>query len=187
MDQINIKNNVIDTVGDALAFNSGSVAPQVPGVVMQQIAVEDNILRASRNSIRIRDLHSTATNGPVSFQSVSVSNNELISDGLHPVTGIRVDPLASILDTNIEAALNWWGDASGPDSLGTGLGTNVDAKVVFCPWLDDVPGSGAPASNLSITCPANITAETAVDTCGAQVSVPAALFSGCNSLRRFCT
>ena len=58
----------------------------------------------------------------------------------------------------VDAILNWWGDASGPDVLGPGTGDSVSANVLFCPWLTS-PSNGSPVSldPVIITCPPNVT------------------------------
>ncbi len=63
-----------------------------------------------------------------------------------------------------------------PDILG-----EASANIVYCPYLDDVPGVGAAVSGLSITCPASVSMPTGVDTCGATVAVGAAQVTGCDA------
>ncbi|MCO6464232.1 MAG: HYR domain-containing protein [Saprospiraceae bacterium] len=51
--------------------------------------------------------------------------------------------------TNIvDGQFNWWGDASGPSGVGSGIGSEVTTGITYCPWLDGVPvslgGSGMP-------------------------------------------
>src|SRR5690606_27694489 len=46
-------------------------------------------------------------------------------------------------DPDVAAQCNWWGDASGPSSEGTGSGSQVGSDITFAPWLvsDDLAGS----------------------------------------------
>jgi hypothetical protein len=61
--------------------------------------------------------------------------------------------LLNYTDNNevIDAAGNWWGDASGPNGEGPGIGDNVTARVVFSPYsqveIGDVDLDGATNSN----------------------------------------
>ncbi len=41
----------------------------------------------------------------------------------------------------VDAALNFWGDASGPSGVGVGSGDAVSANGNYCPWLDAAGGS----------------------------------------------
>ena len=42
----------------------------------------------------------------------------------------------------IDARNTWWGDASGPDGSGPGVGDEVSGNVLFNPWLTTSPSSG---------------------------------------------
>ncbi len=66
----------------------------------------------------------TATN-------VVVSNSSIVGNG----DGIATSALAA----TVTAEQNWWGHASGPSGVGTGLGDRVGANVDFDPWLTTVP------------------------------------------------
>jgi hypothetical protein len=63
-----------------------------------------------------------ATVGPI-------NNNDLSSNG-----GLGVDNLSS---TVLDAGLNWWGDASGPNVASNpgGTGSGVSTEVDYSPWL----------------------------------------------------
>ena len=47
----------------------------------------------------------------------------------------------SISTTSLDAAYNWWGDASGPSGVGPGDGDAVSTRVLYSPWLGAEPGS----------------------------------------------
>ena len=54
---------------------------------------------------------------------------------------------------SVDAALNWWGDASGPSDVGPGSGDAVSADVVFSPWLGANPDGDALLAGVQITAP----------------------------------
>jgi PKD repeat protein len=45
-------------------------------------------------------------------------------------------------DGVLDATCNWWGDLSGPNGVGPGIGDNVSDYVMYCPWLTDVYPAG---------------------------------------------
>ncbi|MCK4580730.1 MAG: right-handed parallel beta-helix repeat-containing protein, partial [Dehalococcoidia bacterium] len=42
---------------------------------------------------------------------------------------------AADVDADVDATLNWWGNASGPSGEGTGSGDAVSTNVIYSPWL----------------------------------------------------
>jgi len=61
-----------------------------------------------------------------------------------------------VITTNpeVDAILNWWGDASGPDDVGPGTGDSISVNVLFCPWLMmPMDGSRFPLDPVEVTCP----------------------------------
>ena len=59
------------------------------------------------------------------------------------ITGNSTIGVDNTTGVDIDATLNWWGDATGPATVGLGLGDMVSVDVIYCPWLDDVVGSGS--------------------------------------------
>ena len=48
----------------------------------------------------------------------------------------------------VDATLNWWGNASGPSGEGPGTGDSVSENVIFCPWLDAATPGGMAKSGI---------------------------------------
>lgn len=46
----------------------------------------------------------------------------------------------------VDAISNWWGAADGPSGVGPGSGDGVTSDVLYCPWLDAAPPTGALAT-----------------------------------------
>ncbi len=71
----------------------------------------------------------------------TIRNGELIGR----TYGVRNDTPAAVVD----ARQNWWGDASGPSSVGPGTGSHVTTGVLYDPWLGrpDDDGDGIPADD----------------------------------------
>ncbi|MEM9885875.1 MAG: right-handed parallel beta-helix repeat-containing protein [Bacteroidota bacterium] len=73
--------------------------------------------------------------------SIKINNNNITGN----LTGV------SNYSTNgfeVDGQSNWWGDAAGPNENNTGMPGNGDivnetpGEIDFCPWLDDVVGTG---------------------------------------------
>ena len=75
----------------------------------------------------------------VNFGSPTVRDNDITGNTNYGVYNRRT--------TTIDAADNWWGDASGPSGVGPGSGDPVSDYVVYTPWLE------APANPSSDTNP----------------------------------
>ena len=56
----------------------------------------------------------------------------------------------------VDAALNWWGDASGPSGEGPGSGDAVSSDVIFSPWLGIDPDGDPLLPGVQITGPQTI-------------------------------
>ena len=61
---------------------------------------------------------------------------------------VNMDPTA-----NLDAALNWWGDVTGPSGEGSGIGNGVGPKVIFSPWLGTAPDGDPTQPGVQITGP----------------------------------
>ena len=61
------------------------------------------------------------------------------------ITGNGIFGVESFTDEDVDATLNWWGDADGPSGEGPGNGDAVTTNVSFDPWLlleGDCDGDG---------------------------------------------
>ena len=91
----------------------------------------------------------------VTLNCVRISENE--GDGIEFASGVNAPIFAmsnSRIENNlgngirnnntlqIDARNTWWGDASGPDGSGPGVGDEVSGNVLFNPWLTTSPSSG---------------------------------------------
>ena len=73
------------------------------------------------------------------FRYNSITGNAV---GLENTTGQLVD-----------AAVNWWGDATGPSGAGTGSGDAVSLNVAYSPWLGLDPDGDALTVGIQLTSP----------------------------------
>ena len=75
--------------------------------------------------------------GTGGFTSLAVNQNSIAGNSTY---GMYVDGMT----TDVDAELNWWGDATGPYHATTntgGLGNAVTDYVDYSPWLGKTPGS----------------------------------------------
>ncbi|MCX6094431.1 MAG: right-handed parallel beta-helix repeat-containing protein, partial [Candidatus Bipolaricaulota bacterium] len=53
----------------------------------------------------------------------------------------------------VDAALNWWGDLTGPSDQGLGLGDAVSGDVIYSPWLALDPDGDPSTPGVQVTAP----------------------------------
>ena len=107
-----------------------------PGAVDEGVRLSNEGLDhvVSRNRIEAADVGILVQGG--SSLSTSSTDNCIVGNDV----GLRHEGTA----TGLAAALNWWGDSSGPSGLGDGAGDSIeivgDGTVDFEPWLTS-PGA----------------------------------------------
>ncbi|NYS25581.1 right-handed parallel beta-helix repeat-containing protein [Rhodobacteraceae bacterium 2376] len=87
MTDVAITGNTLNSVTNGIQLNAGGAAPVAPGVTMKDIVVSGNNIDASNNTnidgsnyaIFLRDLHEDAPNGPIVFEDVTVTGNNVIN------------------------------------------------------------------------------------------------------------
>jgi hypothetical protein len=68
------------------------------------------------------------------LQNIQVHNNSILGNGNE---GINVTEIPT--QGPVNATYNWWGDDSGPGTVGPGSGDRVSLNVLYDPWLPDTP------------------------------------------------
>ncbi len=128
--------NAIGPVSVGIDFNTGSATPQIAQPVQSDISLLNNAITTVTPTvpggigaaIRLRNLHSTNANGPVTFDNVTINENSFTVPAADTAVIFESGLTASGANTNC----NWWGSASS---------VVVDAKqarvVNFSPWLVD--------------------------------------------------
>jgi len=136
-----IRGNNIDNAADAI-----SVCGAWPNILLDvsNTLVYDNIL--TNNDVGIK-FYNVAGSGVAAYQNDIFTNLrgivvEGVGGGLVPTaydnnivgnTNFGVQNTAP--DGPFDAKCNWWGDISGPSSVGPGTGDAVSTNVYYCPWL----------------------------------------------------
>ncbi|MBN1666895.1 MAG: right-handed parallel beta-helix repeat-containing protein, partial [Anaerolineales bacterium] len=114
-------------------YNSSSINGAIHlGYAISNITIQNNHVHdnsAAPGGIALR--------APVQAATVTMVNNCLVNNS---VAGVWNDPSNSLL----VAENNWWGDASGPSTVGPGSGDAVSTNVDFDPWLTSDPCSQPP-------------------------------------------
>jgi hypothetical protein len=128
---LNITNNVIGPVSQAITLNTGGTTPQIPQPSQSNINILNNafstitptVSGALGYSVRLRNLHNTDVNGPVSFSSVNINDNAFAFPAgdkaiINEFTG------------SVAATCNWYGSVVANDVIAA-----ITGNVVFSPYL----------------------------------------------------
>ena len=119
-----IKNNTITgyVKGTALTFEkSHHDRPS-----SQNVTVKGNNFTGNRHGIYVFP-------DQTELKGITVNFNNIADNSWR---GVRNDG-----GKTLDAAYNWWGDASGPSGVGPGDGDAVSTRVLYSPWLGAEPGS----------------------------------------------
>jgi poly-gamma-glutamate capsule biosynthesis protein CapA/YwtB (metallophosphatase superfamily) len=119
-----IENNDVSDVFRAFTFNSGGAVPVSNGTNMANITINGNLVDASDFAVWLRNLHSSAGTGPVSFSNISVSENSFIGGSF------TVDADLNVTDGPVSGTCNWYGssDFESVDAM-------VSGAINFVPFL----------------------------------------------------
>jgi len=151
-----IKNNTIHDVGgsnndDCIAVYTSHVLVQgnecyantsENGTIYLSFAITDiQILnnRVHHNTLKTNkyaDAAGILLASTVDAANVTINNNNIYMNtpyGLTNKTGVDVD-----------AKMNYWGDASGPSGAGPGTGDAISTNVIICPWYNAPYPGGKP-------------------------------------------
>ncbi|HWB33980.1 MAG TPA: SdrD B-like domain-containing protein [Candidatus Paceibacterota bacterium] len=94
------------------------------------ITVTNNILTGSAWGVKIINGTDDGLGAIVADSSnITINNNDVSGD-----TTAGIANLGGYSGT-LDGTCNWWGDASGPSSVGSGSGDNVTTNVTYTPWL----------------------------------------------------
>ncbi|MBN1154886.1 right-handed parallel beta-helix repeat-containing protein [candidate division KSB1 bacterium] len=151
-----IKNNVIHDVGggnrdDCIAVYTSHVLVEgnecyantsENGTIYLTFAITD--IRLLKNSVHHNTLSTNKypdaagifIGSTVDAANVVINNNNIYMNqpyGVTNKTGVDVD-----------ARMNYWGDASGPSGAGPGTGDAISANVIICPWYNAPYPGGSP-------------------------------------------
>jgi len=115
-------NRVSAGFGEGIKIANSSLTQQVSGIL------------ANGNLIA-----NTGGTGVLVRASLTANNNVVIRGNaiVGNATGVSFTGAANGFIVN--AANNWWGDASGPGGAGPGTGDTVSTDVAYDPWLMELP------------------------------------------------
>jgi parallel beta-helix repeat protein len=153
----NADNSMVYVVDLAGGTFSGNKIAQ-PGATAIKFATADsditvtkNVLTGSAYGVRIINGTDDGLGAIVRDSSnITVNNNDVSGNTAGGVA--NEGGYAGALD----GACNWWGDASGPGSVGPGTGSPVTASVTYAPWLTtgnldgDCTGGTAPPATYQV-------------------------------------
>ncbi len=107
------------------------------------ITITANRIGGFENGIAVFDPVAGVDGGLADGTQVTVKGNEIAGNAqFGALTGAGAP---------LQAAANWWGDASGPGGAGPGTGDRISANVSYCPWLNAPLPDGqavAPVQNI---------------------------------------
>ena len=125
--------NVIGPVSLGFDFNTGGVAPVISQPVQSAISIDNSsfvtvtptIPGALGAGVRLRNLHSTNSNGPVSFSNVDINENSFtVPDAAIIIeAGLNTTPI-------VNATCNWYGS-----NVPATVATKIVGTVTYIPYL----------------------------------------------------
>jgi nitrous oxidase accessory protein NosD len=113
-----IKNNTVTGYVKGVAMTFEKSHHDRP--ISENVKVEGNNFTGNRQGIYVFDTQTELTGITVNFNNIAGNSWR----------GVRNDG-----GETLNATKNWWGDASGPSSVGPGDGDHVSTKVLYSPWL----------------------------------------------------
>jgi hypothetical protein len=131
-DATTIETNTVDDTRRAILLGIGNFENSKTYIIAapnSNVTVKSNRLTNGGLGIRLEDFSLTG--------SMVVSRNTIAGNSAFVPVGGGPGPIDGILnlsDTQVNAAENWWGHASGPSGWSTGSGDGVSADVRFFPW-----------------------------------------------------
>lgn len=131
--EVNNTNGAQDIGHGDIKFH-GQFLPDPHGDNPATVTVSYNLLRDSYVGF------STCCDADITQRTINMNYNNVIN---HEKYGAANDAYG-----DMNAPLNWWGDASGPGGQGPGTGDNVSVDVIFYPWLDDAYPNGIPLDDI---------------------------------------
>ncbi|MCH6201975.1 T9SS type A sorting domain-containing protein, partial [Aquiflexum sp. LQ15W] len=119
-----IENNEVTDVFRAFTFNSGGAVPNASGTNMANITITGNLVEASNFAVWLRNLHSAALTGPVSFTNISVTENSFTGGSF------TVDADLNVTDGPVSGTCNWYGSSDFEN-----VDVSVSGAINFIPFL----------------------------------------------------
>ncbi len=108
--------------------------------------IHDNLSTITGNEIGVLvdNGNATITNNTISANGTGILfQNDGTGEAHHNnIIGNTTIGVSNTTTAFIDATENWWGSANGPSTVGFGSGDKVSTLVTYCPWLDNVVGSG---------------------------------------------
>jgi len=115
--------------GSGILVIAPNSALTISGNEVRDSDVGLDIEACSGTLIMNNDVHNNSYGFVLWNANPTINYNNIYQNGLCGV--YRTNDLIGTLD----ATLNWWGNPSGPGSVGPGLGDNVSESVEYCPWI----------------------------------------------------
>ncbi|WP_187270942.1 HYR domain-containing protein [Neolewinella aurantiaca] len=114
--------------------------------------IHDNLATISGNNIGVLVDAGTAdiTDNTIANNIIGVrfQNGGTGTVNNNNITGNTIIGVDNTTGVDIDASNNWWGDATGPGEVAVGAGDKISIDLTYCPWLDDVSGTGSSVASV---------------------------------------
>ena len=161
-EDLQIIENIISgfLAGEGTSYNHGVAGAGINEYSGYGTSVLRNVLSGNSVGVRVLDSGGSAATMVIHYNSI-IGNTDY---GVFVYGGLPTGSDWKYWDydqygpatQDVNAALNWWGDADGPSGEGTGSGDAVSTNVIFSPWLGTNPDGNSTLVGVQITDPMTI-------------------------------